>query len=127
MYKRQAYSFGMASAAYVGQNLGARKMDRIQAGVRKSVVICIVICVALGLVEILFGEYLVQIFVSGEETVVIYYAKYYLIVSGIFLPVLALLNIYRNAVQGLGNGMIPLLCEMCIRDRSRRLPKLRRK
>ena len=39
-----AYSFGMASAAYVGQNLGARKMDRIQAGVRKSVVICIVIC-----------------------------------------------------------------------------------
>ena len=47
-----AYSFGMASAAYVGQNLGARKMDRIQAGVRKSVVICIVICVALGLVEI---------------------------------------------------------------------------
>ena len=72
-----AYSFGMASAAYVGQNLGARKMDRIQAGVRKSVVICIVICVALGLVEILFGEYLVQIFVSGEETVVIYYAKYY--------------------------------------------------
>ena len=79
-------------------------MDRIQAGVRKSVVICIVICVALGLVEILFGEYLVQIFVSGEETVVIYYAKYYLIVSGIFLPVLALLNIYRNAVQGLGNG-----------------------
>ena len=87
-----AYSFGMASAAYVGQNLGARKMDRIQAG------------------EILFGEYLVQIFVSGEETVVIYYAKYYLIVSGIFLPVLALLNIYRNAVQGLGNGMIPLLC-----------------
>ena len=105
-----AYSFGMASAAYVGQNMGARKMDRIQAGVRKSVVICIVICVALGLVEILFGEYLVQIFVSGEETVVIYYAKYYLIVSGIFLPVLALLNIYRNAVQGLGNGMIPLLC-----------------
>ena len=51
-----------------------------------------------------------KFFVSGEETVVIYYAKYYLIVSGIFLPVLALLNIYRNAVQGLGNGMIPLLC-----------------
>ena len=48
--------------SYVGQNLGARKMDRIQAGVRKSVVICIVICVALGLVEILFGEYLVANF-----------------------------------------------------------------
>ena len=30
-----AYSFGMASAAYVGQNLGARKMDRIQAGFEK--------------------------------------------------------------------------------------------
>ena len=105
-----AYSFGMAIVAYVGQNLGAREMDRIQTGVRKCVIICVAICVVCGLAEIIFGEYLVQIFVSAEETVVIYYAKYYLIVSGIFLPMLALLNTYRNAVQGLGNGMVPLLC-----------------
>lgn len=105
-----AYSFGMAIASYSGQNLGARKMDRIQSGVHKCMIICLAICVVVGLVEIFLGEYLVQIFISAEETVVIYYAKYYLVISGIFLPALALLNTYRNAVQGLGNGMVPLLC-----------------
>lgn len=105
-----AYSFGMAIAAYSGQNLGARKMDRIQVGVRKCMLICVIFCIVFGLVEIFFGEYLVLIFISAEESAVIYYAKYYLVISGIFLPALALINTYRNAVQGLGNGIVPLLC-----------------
>lgn len=104
-----AYSFGMAVAAYSGQNLGARQMERIRTGVRKCMIICVAICVVCGLSEIFFGGYMIQLFVSAEETVVIHYAKFYLVISGIFLPFLALLSTYRNAVQGLGNGIVPLL------------------
>lgn len=104
------FSFGTAIAAYCGQNLGARELDRIRAGVRVCLIICMITCVTMGLAEIFLGGFMVRLFVSAEETAVVEHAKYYLFISGIFLTGLGLLGNYRNAVQGLGNGIIPMLC-----------------
>ncbi|MGI5958633.1 MAG: MATE family efflux transporter [Massiliimalia sp.] len=102
-------SFGMAMATYVGQNLGAGKLQRIQKGVKDSIWIILVTSV-LGYALIFFGaQPLVQMFVSQSQTEVIEQASMYLKVTSLFYFVLGMLFVYRSSLQGLGNAIIPMI------------------
>ena len=62
-------------------------------------------------VMVLFGRNILSLFVSGEpEQIrqVLDIAYKYLFIMAIFLWVLYLLYVYRSAIQGLGNTLIPL-------------------
>lgn len=62
-------------------------------------------------VMVLFGRNILSLFVSGEQEQirqVLDIAYKYLFIMAIFLWVLYLLYVYRSAIQGLGNTLIPL-------------------
>ena len=106
-----AVSFGFAVCTYTGQNLGAGKYDRIKTGVRQGFGMAALTSVLIGAAMLVFGQHIVSIFVekgNADADQVITYAYHYLTVMGSFLPVLYCLHIYRSALQGMGNTIIPL-------------------
>lgn len=63
------FTFGMAMTTFVGQNVGARRLDRVQEGVKKGVTAGLIIAATLVAGILLFGENLMRMFTSTEEVV----------------------------------------------------------
>lgn len=102
-------SYGAAMATYVGQNCGAGKMDRVRKGVRSTQVMVIIWGFALMALVLFFGKYAVYLFVDRSETKVIEAALTYFKAIAWCYPFLGSIFIYRNALQGMGYGFVPML------------------
>ena len=63
------FTFGMAMTTFVGQNVGARRLDRVQEGVKKGLTAGLIIAVTLVAGILFFGENLMRMFTSTEEVV----------------------------------------------------------
>ena len=103
-----AISYGYAIVTYVGQNLGAKRPDRIKKGVRASAVIAAI----TSAVMILWGKTILFLFISGDPKQtqqVLEIAYRYLFIMACFLWILYFLYVYRSALQGLGDTVIPMM------------------
>ena len=107
-----ATSYGYAMVTYVGQNLGAGKIDRIRQGMKAAMVLSMITSAVITVVMILFGRGILGLFLSGtpEETAAAMEVAYhYLFVMSICLPVLYVLHVVRSAIQGMGDTVKPML------------------
>ena len=102
-------TIGMAMATFAGQNLGAKRLDRVSAGVKSSVILVVAYSILGGFALVFFGSHITQLFVSKDSSHVIAYAQQYLNIIAIFCWVLGLLFIFRSTIQGLGNGFVPMM------------------
>lgn len=105
-------SFGYAMAAYTAQNYGAQKYERIRMGVRACLRMSMAFAVGIGILLIAFGTFFLELFVGADAAgaeEVIAYGHTYLVVTGSTYTILALLLIYRNVLQGLGQSVIPTI------------------
>lgn len=108
-----AINYGYAVSSYTGQNLGAGKFDRIRSGVRAGAVLGFVTALAVGAVMVLVGRPLVSLFISSEDAAVVQtavgVAYEYLVVMAVPLFILYLLYVYRAALQGSGDTVLPFV------------------
>ena len=105
-------SFGYAMAAYTAQNYGAQKYERIRMGVRACLKMSMAFAVGIGILLIAFGTFFLELFVGADAegaAEVIAYGHMFLIVNGSAYIILALLLVYRNVLQGLGQSVIPTI------------------
>ena len=100
---------GLSLGTYVGQNLGAGRVDRIKVGVRRSILMVLIVDFFIGGTMILFGRQLTAVFVSGVEQAVIEASYPYLLCCGAMMWVLGLLFVYRFSLQSLGDTVVPML------------------
>lgn len=106
----QAYvALGTTMATYCAQNTGAGKVDRIRKGFRSSTSIGIVYSVAAGAVIVFVGKYLTPLFLSENITEIMNYVDIYLKCVGAFFIPLTIVNVYRNGIQGMGYGILPMM------------------
>lgn len=107
-----AISYGYAIVSYTGQNLGAQRTDRILEGVRAGSRIAFVTSLAVSAVMFLLGRKILGLFISGtpdETAQVLAIAWKYLSVMAGFLWILYFLYVYRSALQGLGDTVLPMV------------------
>ena len=102
-------TLGTAIATYCGQNLGAGKYKRIYEGMRKGFFICIFISLAASAICVFGGRFIVSWFVSNPSEEIFNYAMQYLNTISFFMLPLAWIFLYRNALQGLNRGLVPML------------------
>ena len=102
-------SFGLAMATYTGQNLGAGRPDRILLGVRHGCYLALAYSCVAAAIAFLAGEPLMRVFVGQGQENVVGMGSLYLRVQGTMYWVLGLLFIFRNTLQGLGYGLVPML------------------
>ena len=102
-------AFGATIATYVGQNRGAGKMERVKQGVRCTQYMIWGWSIVDMIAMFFFGKYMTYLFISPSETEVINVAVTYFHTVLWFYPFLGSIFLYRNTLQGMGYGLIPML------------------
>ncbi len=102
-------AIGVSMASFCGQNLGAKKLERISVGVRHSFFIGLVYWIASFILLATCSRYFAMLFISPTETATIDATYTYLFVSAVGYIFLLLLHIFRNTVQALGYTTLAML------------------
>ena len=101
--------FGQTMATYCGQNIGAGKVDRVKKGIRLSILYTCIWCTLVIIASYTIGGWLVYLVTGSSNDAVIVNATNYLKFDTIFYYVTAVICIVRNAMQGLGEHITPLI------------------
>lgn len=101
-------SLGMAMATYVGQNVGAKRWDRVRSGVTVSIVMSLIYSAIAMMILIFAGGWITSLFTTEPTEEILYYSRTYLNTIAIFMPALGLLYVFRNSLQGMGDGFVPM-------------------
>lgn len=102
-------SLGMAMATYSAQNIGAGRADRVRVGVKNACILAVLYSIISGILLILFGGYLISLFFDGNQTEMVAQGRIFHFVVAPPLFILGLLFVFRNALQGMGIGLVPML------------------
>ena len=106
----QAYvALGTTIATYGAQNMGAGNIPRIRKGFCASTIIGILYSFAAAALVMTVGKYMSYLFVSEDVALIIDSVDIYLKCVGAFFIPLTIINIYRNGIQGLGYGLLPMM------------------
>lgn len=101
-------SIAVTIATFCGQNMGAKNYTRIKEGLKTAALISIVTSIIAGVVLIFGSDYFVKIFIDNPTLEILEYTRECLIYAGIFFIPLGLLILYRNALQGMGESLMPM-------------------
>jgi len=106
------FTFGMAMSTFVGQNVGARRMDRVVAGTKAGLKLTFLISAALTIMLVLFSQYLIALFTPepmirelGVRAVRILAAGY--VAMGIS-------QVFYGVMRGAGDTMTPMWTSIII-------------
>lgn len=102
-------NIGVAMATYCGQNLGAKKMERISLGVRAAIKMMLIFFVFSFIVITPFADDMMTLFVDKGEAEVVTYAAEFMRIACYFYPCLGLLTIFRYSIQGLGYSNLSMM------------------
>lgn len=106
-------AMGSTMATYGGQNVGAKRLDRVDAGLKDCIKIGIIYAVLSFVVLLLFGDKLSLLFVKKSEAELIHYIYTFIIGNSAFYIALALVNIVRFMIQGLGYSTFAIIAGIC--------------
>lgn len=100
-------SFSMAATTFTGQNIGAKRYDRVRKGMKVSIGMGVGYAVAIGILLLIFGRQIMQVFTSNQQVV-----EYGVEMMKYFCPfyfVLALMYILAGTIRGAGKTVEPML------------------
>ena len=100
---------GMTMATYCSQNLGAGKIDRIKQGLKQAILIAGSWCILVVIMSYTITPVLIQLVTATEIQEVIHTATLYLKVDTLLYFVAAIICIFRNALQGMGDNITPVI------------------
>ncbi len=96
-----------ALSTYTGQNYGAKKMDRVREGYRKSFLLMAVFTLLMLPIMQFFGENIIRLFVEEED--VISMGATALRITSIFYIMLGMIYVVRGVLNGLGDSLFALM------------------
>ena len=102
-------NIGVAMATYCGQNLGARRMDRVTKGVKDAITLMLIYFVFTFALINPFADWMMRLFVDSGEAEVVGRAAQFMRIANYFYPALGLLTILRYSIQGLGFSNLSML------------------
>lgn len=106
-------ALGGTMATWAGQNVGAKKLDRVREGVRKASLMGFAYSAAAFAALFFCGRYLALLFVDSSETELIRQISTFLICNSMFYIPLTLVNVVRFAIQGMGFSTFAILAGVC--------------
>lgn len=102
--------FGNAFSTFIAQNYGAKRADRIRAGIKGAILASLIFCVVISAMVCGLARPLMLLFVNGSETAIIAEGVRYLHIEGIFYCGIGCLFLLYGLYRALGNpGMSVIL------------------
>lgn len=102
-------ALGNTSATYGGQNMGAKKYDRISSGLKWSVAIGFVYSLAAFVVLSVFGQSFIKLFIDNPSALLLKNTEMYLRYNSMFYFTLSLVNTVRFLIQGMGYSILAIM------------------
>lgn len=99
-----AQDFGNAFASFVAQNNGANNKERIDKGLKLSMLVSIIFCLISSILVYIFAENLMLIFVKESEIEVLKVGVNYLRTEGVFYIGIGILFLWYGYYRGLSRG-----------------------
>lgn len=101
--------FGVTMATYCGQNRGARQPERIKKGIWQALFITWVWGVFVIILTYTIAPKLIYLVTGTENKEIIETSQKYLKINTVFYFVPAAISILRNAMQGIGDHVTPIV------------------
>jgi len=103
-------SFGTAMTTYAGQNVGARKYDRVTLGAKQGTLIAVLTSTVITLIILTFGKYLMAIFTETKELVDQSY--YMMCILAVGYIAMAITQSLSGVMRGAGDTVTPMLISL---------------
>lgn len=105
------FSFGTAMTTYTGQNVGAKKIDRVHQGAKQGTLIAVGCAIFITLVILLFGKYLMMIFTDTKELVDL--SVYIMRILAVGYIAMAVTQSLSGVMRGAGDTVTPMWISLC--------------
>ena len=102
------FTFGMAMTTFVGQNVGARRLDRVHEGVRDGIRVGLLISVVLVAIILLFGRNLMELFTRADEKDVVELGVHMMRILALGYIAMAVTQSLSGVMRGAGDTMTPM-------------------
>lgn len=102
-------ALGSTMATYGGQNVGAKELGRVKDGLKAASLLGLAYSVIAFFILLFAGKYLLLLFLSADETVIMANALQFLFIQSCFYFPLALVNIVRFLIQGMGFSIFAII------------------
>ncbi len=101
-----AMNFAMALSTFVGQNIGANKIERVKKGLLATFIMTSAIAIFVSIVVVLFGEELMYLFTTDKD--VISLGHDYLIIVCSFYLLFTTMFVIGSVLRGAGDTLVPM-------------------
>lgn len=103
-------SFSNAVTTYVGQNIGAGRMDRVHKGMVSTIIISMIFSVVIGAILLPFGPVIMKLF--NPDPVVVEAGMIYLRSVVPYFALLALVFTLSSVIRGAGESVMPMVASI---------------
>ena len=100
------FTFGTAMTTYTGQNIGARRIDRVEKGMKAGLLVSCVTSVVLVTAILLAGPYLIEMFTKTQE--VIEMGTHMLQILAFGYLMMAVSQVFNGIMNGAGDTLTPM-------------------
>ena len=99
-------SIAQAVTTFAGQNIGAKNLDRVKAGVKTALKISFPLIFVMACFLYIFAPQLVSLF--NRDVEVVYYGTLFMRLCVMVVPVTCLTQIFAGTLRGAGSAKIPM-------------------
>jgi putative MATE family efflux protein len=97
------FTFGMAISTFVGQNIGAKRMDRVDQGTRVAVIMGLTVSTTLTLLLLIFGGSLLRLFTDTPEVITLGLRQIRILAAGYIA--MSMTQTFGGIMRGAGDTM----------------------
>ncbi|MBQ4098287.1 MAG: MATE family efflux transporter [Clostridia bacterium] len=100
-------AISMSAMAFVSQNIGAKRMDRVKSVILNGVFVVFIFQFSVGAIFALLGPFLCGIIASSQEVVEL--ATVRLSILGLFYFMCGIMEVFANSLRGMGKPIVALI------------------
>ena len=100
-------SFANAATTFVGQNIGAGRMDRVKVGVRSAIIMSVAVSIVIAAILFPLGEFFMSLFNQSPDVIASGCEYLYRILP--FYWMLSITFILNGSLRGAGSSVVPMI------------------
>lgn len=100
------FTFGVTMTTFAGQNVGAKKIDRVEQGTRQGIAIAVGVSTVITIILLFFGRYLMNIFTDTAELVELSMRMMRILAIGYIA--MAVTQVLSGVMRGAGDTVTPM-------------------
>jgi putative MATE family efflux protein len=100
------FSFGAAMTTYAGQNMGAKKLDRVVKGTKDGTRIAVITSTIITILILIFGKYIMAVFTDTQELVDL--SMHMMRILALGYIAMAVTQSLSGVMRGAGDTMTPM-------------------